>query len=257
MKRKHANNEDNLNEIPMKKNTLDMYLAHMKKINEQKKQKRYLKPKSKEDLQKIKDRKDNFKQYLNNLNEQDRTWEQYQSDNVFNIDFLDDEYFTVDEITAIDLSEYLIDGYIKYINWSRLNTIDEFLELYKDKNKNCTKKSNYIEFVGTYNGFIIESDPNKINYKNVNDISTQTELQIIVNENTTIKGYFIDSENTQHIDFNEYDILQLGYVITINENCTLEIPCNVELLDTVYINGTLKCNQSFLHSEENSSNSSE
>ena len=92
MKRKHANNEDNLNEIPMKKNTLDMYIAHMKKINEQKKQKKYLKPKSKEDLQKIKDRKDSYQHYLNNLNEQDRLWEKYQSDNVFNIDFVGDEY---------------------------------------------------------------------------------------------------------------------------------------------------------------------
>ena len=246
MKRKHLNSENN-NDIPLKKkNTLSWYFEHMKKINEQKKQKRFLKPKSKDDIKRIKNTEKEFNDYLNRLNEEDRIWEQYMSDDIFNIDFVNDEYFTVNDITTIDISEYLINGYIKYINWSKLNTIDEFLNTYYDSKEKCNSKSNYIEFVGTYNGYIIESNPENIDYKNNTDISANTELKLVVNNNTIIKGYFINPENTESIDFNEYDILQLGYTLTINENCILEIPCNIEILNTVYINGTLKCIQTFI-----------
>ena len=88
----------------------------MKKINDQKKQKKFLKPKSNDDKERIKKKERELEEYLNRLTEEDRIWEQYQSDNVFNIDFVDDEYFSVHDITTVDISEYLIDGYIKYIN---------------------------------------------------------------------------------------------------------------------------------------------
>lgn len=251
MSKRHDNSDDSDNEMNLKpKKTLNWYFDHMKKINDQKKQKKFLKPKSNDDKERIKKKERELEEYLNRLTEEDRIWEQYQSDNVFNIDFVDDEYFSVHDITTVDISKYLIDGYIKYINWAQLFSINDFMKKYNKASLYCNEKSMYIDLIGTYNGYIIDSNPDTIDFKNEFDMSAQTELQITVNEDTIIRGYYTDPKNTQKVDFNEYDILQLGYKLTIKENCTLEIQCTLEILNTVTINGTLHCVQTFLLSNE-------
>ena len=77
--------------------------------------------------------------------------------------------------------------------------------------------------IGTYNGYIIDSNPDTFDFKNEFDISTQTELQITVIEDTADEAYrvAVEENKLEVVSRPELDVKQIGkdkdliYTVTV------------------------------------------